>query len=164
MSTQVTLRPAGPQDTAFQLAVYASTRADELALTNWTPAQKQAFVEMQAEAQARHYASFYPGAEHSIILHQSTAIGRLIVWRGSDQILLMDIALLPEYRRAGIGTYLIRSLMDEARQSSKPLHLHVEPFNPALRLYERLGFSKIAESGYYYEMKWDPQENPVYDR
>jgi ribosomal protein S18 acetylase RimI-like enzyme len=164
MSAAYTLRSAVPADSAFQLEVYASTRADELALTQWSPAQKQAFAQMQFEAQTRHYAIAYPEAETSIIELDQTRIGRLIVWRTAHLQLLMDIALLPAYRRAGIGTAILHGLMHESQQAGLPLRLHVEPFNPALHLYQRLGFEKIAESGFYYEMEWRPQEKSVYDR
>jgi ribosomal protein S18 acetylase RimI-like enzyme len=69
-------------------------------------------------------------------------------------MLLMDIALLPEYRSHGIGTALIKDLMAEAAQAGRPLRLHVEFFNQALRLYERLGFARMGEMGLYYEMEW----------
>ncbi len=36
-----------------------------------------------------------------------------------------------------------------------PVRLHVETFNRALRLYERLGFRPIAESSIYLEMEWN---------
>jgi ribosomal protein S18 acetylase RimI-like enzyme len=48
--------------------------------------------------------------------------------------------------------------MAEASQVGKPMRLHVEFFNRALRLYERLGFSKIGEIGVYYEMEWRPAQ------
>jgi ribosomal protein S18 acetylase RimI-like enzyme len=153
-AAEVTLRPAQVEDIAFLQAVYASTRAEELALVDWSSEQKQAFVQMQFEAQRRHYAAYYPQAEYSIILRQQQPIGRLIVCRSASEILLMDIALLPEFRSAGIGTALIRALMAEAGQAGLPLRLHVETFNPAQRLYERLGFKPVAEQGIYIQMEW----------
>jgi len=156
MAPSIALRPARPEDTAFQQAVYASTRADELALVDWSPDQKMAFVLMQFNAQATHYSNYYPGAESSIILRNETPVGRLIVDRSGDEILLMDIALLPEHRHGGIGTCLIQALMAEARQSGKALRLYVETFNLAQRLYRRLGFTLVNESGIYGEMEWRP--------
>jgi len=67
----------------------------------------------------------------------------------------MDIALLPAHRNIGIGTKLIRELQEEARGAGKTLSIHVEQFNPALRLYERLGFKKVREFGLYYLMEWN---------
>lgn len=158
MSAAYTLRPAQPADLALMLEIYASTRADELALVDWSPEQKQAFVGMQFNAQAKHYSQYYPAAEYAVILQGQVAAGRLIVSREVDHILVMDIALLPAFRGAGLGTCILHDLMAEARQAGKPLRLHVETFNPALRLYQRLGFTQIDHSGVYFEMEWRPQE------
>lgn len=158
VSTVYTLTPARPADAPFLLAVYASTRADELAQVDWSAEQKQAFIAMQYNAQASHYARVYPDAEYYIIQRGGAPAGRLIVQRGRNALLLMDIALLPQFQRAGTGSAVIRDLMDEARRAAVPLVLHVENFNPARRLYERLGFSVRAEEGIYLEMEWRPGE------
>ena len=75
--------------------------------------------------------------------------GRLYVARWEDEIRVMDIALLPEHRGAGIGTRLLRDLLDEAEASGKKVTVHVELNNPALTLYQRLGFRPVAERGVY---------------
>lgn len=164
MSAEYTLRPALPADLPFMQAVYASTRAGEMSLVDWSAEQKQAFVQMQFNAQAQHYARYYPEAEYFVILRGQNQIGRLIVLRGQTHILIMDIALLPEYCGQGIGSAILRDLMHEAQQALKPLRLHVETFNPARRLYHRLGFKKTGENGVYYEMEWIPQEDQPHDR
>ncbi len=150
----VQLRPARSEDEEFLFQVYASTRADEMALVTWDEKQKDAFLRMQFNAQAHHYRIEYPNAEWKIILRDQTPIGRLIVNRGADTILLMDITLLPEHRNLGFGTALVRDLMNEASATNKPLRLHVEIFNPAQHLYDRLDFQKISEVGIYVEMEW----------
>jgi len=152
--TSVALRPVQPEDDAFLYRVYASTRADEMAITSWTAAQQGAFLQMQFHAQRQYYLEQYPTAEYHIIQHNGVDIGRLIVNRADDELLLMDIALLLEYRNGGIGTALIQDLMAEAAQAGKPMRLQVEFFNRALHLYERLGFSKTRDTGVYLEMEW----------
>ncbi len=152
----VSLRPAQLQDELLLFQIYASTRADEMALVPWTAEQKQAFLRMQFDAQRSSYALEYPHAAWQIIKEAENPIGRMIVNRADDQILLMDITLLPEYRNRGIGTALIQDLMVEARRAGKPLHLHVETFNPAFKLYQRLGFTKVGEVGIYWELAWSP--------
>jgi len=147
---------AEPKDIEFLYQVYASTRADEMALVDWTAEQKEAFIRMQFNAQREHYQTHYPKASNQIIQQEGVSIGRLIVERSQDPLLLIDIALLPEYRRTGIGTTLIRDLMDEAARLNWSIILHVESFNPAMNLYNRLGFIKVAEQGIYHEMKWQP--------
>jgi len=159
VSAAYSLIPVQSSDAPFLMGVYASTRAEELVQVDWTPEQKQAFVAMQYNAQASHYARVYPEAEYSIIQCSEAPAGRLIVQRGHTVLLLMDIALLPQFQRAGIGTAIIRDLMAEACQKGLPVVLHVENFNPARRLYERLGFHVCAEEGFYLEMEWRPEED-----
>jgi ribosomal protein S18 acetylase RimI-like enzyme len=154
------LRLVRPDDQDFLFQVYASTRAEEMALVNWDAAQQHAFLQMQFNAQTQHYRIQYPHAEYSIILRDQAAIGRLIVNRADDEIMLMDIALLPEYRNVGLGTALICDFMDEARSTRKPLRLHVETYNPAQRLYERLGFVNTSETGIYRAMEWTAESAP----
>lgn len=155
--SNVTLRSIVPGDEPFLLKVYSSTRLEELALVGWDEAQKAAFLKMQFEAQHEYYQTHYADADFQIILLSDQPIGRLYVARWQDEIRLVDISLLPEYRRAGIGTALLNRLFDEARTTNKPLRIHVEKFNPALHLYERLGFSAIADKGVYLFLEWRPE-------
>ena len=119
----------------------------------WDAAQKAAFVEMQFDAQHASYQEHYAGAAFDVILVFGQPAGRLYVSRESDEIRIVDIALLPAYCNRGIGTTLLRGLQSEAAAAGKPLRIHVERFNPALRLYERLGFTPIADRGVYLFME-----------
>jgi ribosomal protein S18 acetylase RimI-like enzyme len=157
IDTHLTLRPvrAGDEDALYR--IYASTRLDELALVDWTAEQKEIFLHMQFQAQTKHYQIYYPNAEYQMIQHEDNGpIGRLIVDRSKQSIQLMDIALFPEYRNTGIGTALIKDLITEATEQNRPITLHVEIFNRAMQLYNRLGFVKIGEQGIYHEMVWRP--------
>jgi ribosomal protein S18 acetylase RimI-like enzyme len=155
--SRVTLRPVVEGDEAFLLKVYAGTRADELTLIPWDETQKQAFVEMQFKAQSEHYRRSYASADNRIVLLNGRPAGRILVDRSEHEITLIDIALLTEHRRLGIGTRLIEELLDEAEGAAKPVRLHVLKSNRAFRLYERLGFSRVADDGVYLEMKWLPR-------
>src|SRR6266436_5956800 len=137
------LRAATPEDEQFLRAVYAGTRAEELARVPWSEEQKRAFTNMQFAAQDADFRQHYPTAQYSIIEVQGVPAGRLYVDRCQKEIRIIDIALLPEHRRGGIGTKLLRELQDEARTAGKTLTIHVEKFNPALNLYRRLGFQQI---------------------
>lgn len=152
----VTLRPVTEEDKNFLCSVYTSTRLEELAITGWSAEEKAGFCEMQFLAQDAHYREHYPTAQYSVIISENTAIGRLYIDRWSREIRIMDIALLPEYRGQGIGTYFLRQLMDESTASQKLLSIHVERLNPALRLYERLGFQVAEDKGIYLLMNWQP--------
>lgn len=145
--SNITLRPVGPDDYDFLVEVYGSTRAEELALTPWTIEQQQAFVRSQFAAQQDHYAQKYPTASHDIILSDNRPVGRLYVARLDQEIRIIDITLLPGERNAGIGSFLIKQLLDEANRSQKMTRIFVEDFNPSLRLFERLGFSPSEQHG-----------------
>ena len=146
---EITFRPARPEDEAFLEAVYASTRQEELAPVPWTPEQKAAFLRMQFQAQHRAYHARFPDASFEIVLRDGVPAGRLYVDRRPQEIHIIDIALLPAHRRAGIGSSILRDLMAEGDRSRKSVTLYVERFNPALRLYERLGFTQTADSEVY---------------
>jgi len=154
---EISLRSADVADDAFLLTVYASTRAEEMALVAWTSEQKQSFVQMQFDAQRRYYLTHYPQAENYIVQKDGRPIGRMILDRSQRPILLMDIALLPAYRNEGLGTTLIESLLEEADRMRRPVQLHVESFNRAMRLYKRLGFMQTGEVGIYLEMTRQPK-------
>ena len=151
-TVDVFLREREPDDESFLLEVYASTRLDELQGLSWDDNQKQAFIMMQFLARER----CYPRVDDRIILLDGCPIGRMMVERSEAAILLRDIALLTEYRNAGIGGRLIQDLMNEATSAGKPIELHVVASSPAVRLYERLGFRQSSNDGAYLEMKWVP--------
>ena len=154
------LRAAAESDKDFLFSVYASTRADEMELVDWSDEQKEGFLHMQFDAQTKHYSLYYPNAEYKIIERTGVPIGRLIVENRGDHFLIMDVALLPEYRRSGIGSFLIEQLKQESVRLSLPLVLRVEFFNPAVRLYTRLGFVKTRDvNTVYQEMVWTPSSN-----
>ena len=156
MIPNVSLHPVEPGDEEFLYRVYASTRQEELAPVPWPEEQKEAFLRMQFDAQARYYQEHYADAVFSVILLDAQPVGRFYVARWPEDIRIVDIALLPEYRDAGIGTSLLKALISESEGAGKPLSIHVERFNPALRLYERLGFSRVADKGVYFLLKLPP--------
>lgn len=150
------LRPASDDDRDFLYRVYASTREDELAVVPWDDAEKAAFLEMQFRAQHTHYHTHFPDAAYDVILCDGEPVGRLYVDRRADEIRIIDIALLTEHRRKGIGGSLLRDLLAEATQAGLPLRIHVEHDNPAIGLYRRLGFTPIGDTGVYALMEWRP--------
>ena len=157
MKLNMTLRPITSQDMDFLCKVYVSTRQEEMALvTDWSEAQKTAFLQMQFDAQHAYYSEHYSRAQFQIILLDGAPVGRLYVDRRVKEIRIVDIALLPEYRSQGIGSDLLKEILKEGAQAGLPVTIHVEMFNPALRLYDRLGFHRIADHGVYYLMEWSP--------
>src|ERR1043165_6583388 len=154
MGESLRLRAIRPEDNSFLARVYASSRAEELAITGWPEELKADFCRRQFDAQSAYYAANYPGASFQIIERDGWPVGRLYVERWEKEIRIVDITLLPEFRGSGIGTKLLRELQDEARAAGKSLTIHVERFNRALTLYQRLGFEQVEDKGVYLLMEW----------
>lgn len=155
----VTLRPVLQADQDLLLRIYASTRAAELALTNWDKPTCDAFVQMQFNAQATHYGQHWPASEHSVIETLSRGanqpVGRLWIDRRADALHVLDIALLPEWCNCGIGAACFGRLMAESSEAGKALTIQVEQGNPARRLYDRLGFQPVGpQLGLHQLMAW----------
>ena len=160
----IRLRSVHPDDREFLLRVYASVREEELAPVNWTREQKDAFVRMQFEAQTRFYEENYPGAKFQVILADDVPAGRLYIHPRANEIRIMDIALLPEFRGRGIGSALLNEILDDARAANQNVSIHVERMNPALHLYERLGFCLQEDKGVYLLLEWTPLKTEVAER
>ncbi|HEY0044432.1 MAG TPA: GNAT family N-acetyltransferase [Allosphingosinicella sp.] len=152
----VTCRPATEADALFLALVYASTRLEEVAASGWPLEMQHQFLSQQADAQRRHYLAHYPNAEWLVIARGGEAIGRLFIEEWTSEIRLIDIALLPQARGGGAGSAILRDLLALATDKGKPLTIHVERNNPAMRLYTRLGFARIDEHGVYDLMEWRP--------
>ncbi|MBC7906666.1 MAG: GNAT family N-acetyltransferase [Rhodospirillaceae bacterium] len=154
----MTLRPMrDPDDMPFLFALFHDIRIGELAQTGWPDEQKIEFLTQQFTFQHHAYTTNYPGAQLDIVEMEGASIGRWYVHRGRDDIRVMDIAIAPTWRNHGIGQWLLREVMDEGTAAGKPVTIHVEKMNPAMRLYLRLGFVKIKDAEVYDLLGWTPQ-------
>ncbi|UIJ71473.1 GNAT family N-acetyltransferase [Aurantimonas sp. HBX-1] len=142
-------RAATSADDAFFAALYVSTRIEELALSGWPEAMQAAFLAQQAAAQQAHYVRHYDDAEWWVLERHGQAIGRLILARWPSQHRIVDIALLPHARRGGLGGTILAGVIAEAEAAGKPVSIHVEKANKAMRLYRRLGFATVEDKGVY---------------
>ena len=117
LQKEITLRPATDEDRGFLLGVYAAGREIELAAVPWDDTMKGAFIEHQFTAQDMHYKSEYPGSTHEIIQFGSDPAGRIYLHRSADEIAILDLAVLPQFRRKGIATEFVQRLQDEAQEA-----------------------------------------------
>ena len=150
----IVLRDAAQADRAALFDIYASTRAEELAVMDWSVLQKESFLRMQFDAQDRYYHEQYSDASFQVIEVDGKAAGRLYVRQDEADVNIIDIALLPEYRAIGIGSVLIEGLQSQAAGGGKTVSIYVEKFNRARELYRRLGFGMVRDEGVYLLMRW----------
>jgi ribosomal protein S18 acetylase RimI-like enzyme len=152
------LRPETDADIPFLTALYASTREDELAPVPWTDEQKQGFLAHQFQLQRHHYRTYFGDTAFDVIAQRGAPAGRLYLQVRKTQLHVIDLALMPDWRRRGIGTAILQAVYAAARAEGKAVGIMVEKFNPAMRLYRRLGFTDLADHGVYLEMEWRPDE------
>jgi GNAT superfamily N-acetyltransferase len=162
-TSNITLRPVVLGDQDFLIEVYASTRAEELAIVPWTDEQRDQFIRSQFNAQQHHYAEKYPTGTHDVILSDGKQVGRIYVAQLDQEIRIIDITLIPTERNRGIGSYLIKQLLEEAKRKNKITRIYVEEFNPSLSLFKRFGFNMSEQHGFHLLLEWIPpaSTNPI---
>lgn len=156
MRERISFRPETADDREFLYRLYAGTRAAEMQVVPWSDEEKEEFLRMQFQAQSQHYQKNYDGAVLSIVLVDGAPAGRLYLHERPDDVRIMDIVLASEHRGTGIGSILLGDILERARAAQRTVSIHVEQYNPALSLYERLGFRSIDTNGVYLLMEWRP--------
>ncbi len=155
----VELRRAQPDALPFLFRLYCDVRAPEVNAWGWPAAQIDSFLRMQFEAQRRFYETAYPDAAHDIVRCGNQDVGCLLVAPTSEGKHLVDIALLSTHRNRGIGTRLLRELIESCGAAGQILSLQVLRGNPALRLYLRMGFKETSADSMYIQMARTPDPN-----
>lgn len=148
----IALRASTGNDRAFLQDVYESTRVDEFRAAGLDEQAIRELLATQFSMQDTYYRRHYPHGRFDIVLYAQTAVGRLYHDWSGEEARVIDIALLPAYRGAGIGTSLMHAIVAQAARRGIALGLYVEFGNPVLALYRRLGFECAGESGVYQKM------------
>jgi ribosomal protein S18 acetylase RimI-like enzyme len=150
-------RPERAEDADFRFRLFWQSRPPEFALLPLAPPAMEQLMRFQFQAQTVSYRTEFPDARFDIIELDGRAVGRIIVDRSDKRVLIVDQAIVPELRNRGIGTAVMRAVMEEARAAALPVRLHVATSNdPSLRLYLRLGFVPLDSAPIYMELEWRP--------
>jgi RimJ/RimL family protein N-acetyltransferase len=157
ITAQVTFKPVSEDDMGFLSDLYRSTRWQEVLQAPWSDQQRKDFLQQQFLAQHEHYLKHYPKAEKLVIKLNDEAIGRIYLDRDDVSICLIDVSLLSNHRGNGLGTQLLKELIDEAQLTKKKIVIHVENFNPAYQWYVRHGFKQMEDKGVYQYLEWHPK-------
>ncbi|MGG1946289.1 GNAT family N-acetyltransferase [Trinickia sp. NRRL B-1857] len=153
MGERLHLRAASEPDRAFLYSVFESTRADEFARAGLSADRIAALLAQQFSMQDAYYRTHYPHGSFDVVMLGNERVGRLYHdWR-AHEARLIDIALLPAYRGAGLGTKLMNAFVAQAAAKAIPIVLYVEMENPVQALYRRLGFEAVGENGVYIQMR-----------
>lgn len=152
-TSPIQLKPITEKDIPFLYEVYKSTRLEELTIANFSKEELENFLKMQFNLQHTQYMKIYKNADFDIIYYNNSPVGRLYVARANKDIRIIDIALLTNHRKKGIGKKLISDLIKESEKSNLPLSLHVEKNNPILPFYKRIGFKELEDRNVYFFME-----------
>ena len=155
----LSLRPTYPNDAAFVYQLDYQTMAEHLHAWNWEPGMRDQLLHMQIQAKNGSYVTTHPNAEYAIVDLDGEPVGRMIIDRSGEFYYLVDIAIIPKQRGAGIGTRLVLGLCTEAGLMHKKVRLFVHATNHrALALYRRLGFRVIEDLEWGMVMERDPAD------
>jgi GNAT superfamily N-acetyltransferase len=147
-------RPAVEADELFLRALYASTRPEVAA---WPDEPREAFLGQQFEAQRAGWGVMFPNSRHDVIVLAKRPIGRVWVHCSGTECLIVDLALLPDHRRQGIGTQVVEGILVGADRAGVPTRAHVERTNtPSLAFWTRLGFREVAGDALFIEIERPP--------
>ncbi len=153
---RVTHRAVTPGDEPFLHTLITATLTEELCAWAWPEAMRGQLLELQYRVRRQGVESTYPDSERRLILIDGQPAGWLVVARTAEEIHLVDVAILQQFRGTGAGTALIRELLEESRRTGVPVRLCVNVTNRAGRLYERLGFRRTGGNEVQHFMEWSP--------
>jgi ribosomal protein S18 acetylase RimI-like enzyme len=139
-----TLRPATEDDREALFAMNRATMRDYVeAVWGWDDvSQRRRFDEL-----------FHPDRDLQIIEIGGQIVGMINAVERPDDLLLVNIRVLPEWQSRGIGAEVIGALIERAERAGKPVTLKVLKVNTrAQQLYRRMGFEVDHELEHHFWM------------
>jgi GNAT superfamily N-acetyltransferase len=152
----ISVRPASDRDEAFLRATHDAARHWEFAvlLQNGQDDLYHKVMAQQYASQHAAYSSKFPAAHYGVIEYAGKPIGRLYVDYRDDEVRVLDIGILPDYRGHGIGQIVLKGICIEAGMRRLPVRLHVHFLSRARALYDALGFVQTGAEGPHCQMEW----------
>ncbi len=143
-----TLRPATADDRDFVIELTRAAMGPYLEATfGWDEATQTAYFD----------EGFDPSGGQ-IVEVDEVDVGEILVEERPDELVLTRLALLPDWQRRGIGSAIVRMLIERAHELESALVLQVFKTNlRATRLYESLGFVRTGESDTDVYMRLEPK-------
>lgn len=138
------LRPARPKDFDYCARLYFEGMDDIIKGLN-----------LNMHAQVAGFRQRWDVNRVRIITLDGTDIGWLQSFVKGDALYLGQLFIDGALRRQGIGTEVVKGLIEEAARAGHAVTLGVVRTNPAVRLYERLGFRTTHDDERKFYMRRD---------
>ncbi|MBL7974339.1 MAG: GNAT family N-acetyltransferase [Candidatus Kapabacteria bacterium] len=154
-TSHLSLRPRKDTDTDFLKLLYETSRDEEFQYVEWVNSEERTkFFNQQFEAQQLHFLNNYDNLNYDIVVLHSTDIGRLVLHRTDSHVHCVDVIILPEYRKQGIGHYIMTQITNELDQKNITSSLYFEKTKPYLeKLYSSYGFVTTKDIGTHIYME-----------
>ena len=153
----INLRPSRAEDESFLFDLFRAYRTGVLRLGLLSEAKIDELVTAQFASRMRSFRERFPRARWSIIEFRGSPIGELIVDEASDAPCVVDLALLPDHQRRGIGGAVIRALAAAATGRGGLRAMVLMTNAHSLEMFRRLGFDDSGHDGAHVELRWQPQ-------
>jgi ribosomal protein S18 acetylase RimI-like enzyme len=132
----ITLRQARSADYPFALHLYVQT-IKPLAV---------AWVDWVDEEQEAQFANLWRPDDTKIVTLNGAEIGWVEFRQTGNEVFLKQLYIAPAHQRRGIGTQVLRVLLEKQRETAKSMALFVLKNNPAFRFYEQNDFKVVHET------------------
>jgi ribosomal protein S18 acetylase RimI-like enzyme len=143
---KVTLRPALESDTDSARSVHHQA---------YREVSERQFGPWDEKEQDEYFEGDWTSAPFEIILCDGIPCGYVWIEDRDDDIHVHELVLLPEFQGQGVGSSLLRQVMERASKRQVPVRLGTFHANRALNLYRRLGFQEIGRTETQILMEWN---------
>ncbi|MFN0314578.1 MAG: N-acetyltransferase family protein [Burkholderiales bacterium] len=154
-SDRISLRAVRLEDDAFLFELYVQGAGAKFRALGLPADQLEGLLRMQYRAQQGQYRARFQDGRFALVLADGIPVGQWYTAYRPDEIIVVDVSLLPNIR-AGMGRYLVKSLITEAQLMHVSIRAHVEKSNRAWNLWRRLGFRIEGEDDVYFAIEWRP--------
>jgi GNAT superfamily N-acetyltransferase len=141
----ITKRPASATDTEFARSVHHRAYRD---------VSVRQFGPWDEKAQDEFFADGWSAAAHEIILCDDVPCGYVCVEYRDSDIHVRELVIDPEVQGKGIGSHILREVIEHARARQVPVRLGTFHVNHAVNLYRRLGFREVGKTDTHVLMEW----------
>lgn len=145
MKTTISFKKAGQEDKEFLLLLRKAAMTEHL---------EKAGIVMSDEQHYQRIDEFF--TDSHIICKDDERIGLVKFALLADRLHIRQFQIMPAFHNCGIGTRVLSLLKRKAQERNLAITLNVLLANPALKLYQRQGFTIENVTQLEYQMKWQP--------
>lgn len=146
----ISSRPATIADADFARSVHHRAYRDVI---------ERQYGPWEESTQDKLFAAAWSAAAHEIVLCNDTRCGYTSIENRDDCIYVHELVVDPDFQGRGIGTNILREVMEQAISKSVPVRLRTHVTNRAANLYRRMGFQETARTETHVLLEWNQERD-----